>query len=177
MTHRPGAASTLTRRLTLLGGGFAILLQWGCYSYLPMQSVAPATQERAAVVLSDQGRSLMGERLGQLVERVDGIIESADSAGVVLSVMGTRDVRGGTSLWSGERVEIPAEAILGYRARQLSKPKSYLLAGTMAAAVLILTFGLSLDLFASDRDGGDIADPPDPGIPISFRGRGVVSLP
>ncbi len=173
MSHRP----VLSRRIGLVVGGVAILFQWGCYSFLPVQSSPPALQERAAVVLSDRGRTLLGDRLGHLVEHVDGVIESADSAGVVMSVVGTRDVRGGSSLWSGERVEIPAEAILGYRPRQLSKPKSYLLAGAFIATIAVLTFGMSLDLFSNDRPEGDTQDPPDPGIPISFRGRGAVSLP
>lgn len=177
MPHRPVVSSVLSRRIGLLIGGVAILFQWGCYSFLPVQSSLPVPQERVAVVISDRGRILLGDRIGQLVEHVDGVIESADTAGVVMSVVGTRDVRGGSSLWSGERVEIPAEAILGYRPRQLSKPRSYLLAGTLIAAVAFLTFGLSLDLFADDRPDGDTQEPPDPGIPISFRGRGAVSLP
>ncbi len=119
----------------------------------------------------------MGDRLGPLVERVDGIVLSADTAGVVLSVTGIKDVRGGSSLWSGERVAIPAEAILGYRPRRLSKPKSFLLAGVLVASIAVLTFGLSLDLFGTDRDPQDTQTPPDPGTPISFRGRGAVSLP
>lgn len=177
MPFRPVTSSLMTRRVALVVGGLAIMLQWGCYSYLPVQSSPPPVQERAAVVLSDRGRTLMGDQLGQLVEHVDGVIQSADSAGVVLSVVGTRDVRGGSSLWSGERVEIPAEAILGYRPRRLSKPKSYLLAGTLVATIAVLTFGLSLDLFSTDRPEGDTQDPLDPGTPISFRGRGAVSLP
>jgi len=177
MPHRPAFSTVLSRRVGLVIGGMAMLFQWGCYGFLPVQSSPPALQERAAVVLSDRGRTLMGDRLGELVEYVDGVIESADTAGVVLSVVGTRDVRGGSSLWSGERVTIPAEAILGYRARQLSKPRSYLLAGTLVATIAILTFGLSLDLFATERPNGDTQDPLDPGIPISFRGRGAVSLP
>jgi hypothetical protein len=119
----------------------------------------------------------MGDQLGLMVEHVDGVIQSADSAGVVLSVVGTRDVRGGSSLWSGESVTIPAEAILGYRPRQLSKPRSYLLAGAFITTIALLTFGMSLDLFSTDRPEGDTQDPLDPGTPISFRGRGAVSLP
>lgn len=177
MLLHPVRSSVRSRRIGLVVGGLAILFQAGCYSYLPVQSSPPAMQERAAVVLTDRGRTLMGDRLGPLVEHVDGIIQSADSAKVVLSVVGTRDVRGGSSLWSGERVEIPADAILGYRPRQLSKPRSYLLGGALVATIAVLTFGLSLDLFSNDRPDGDTQNPPDPGTPISFRGRGVVSLP
>jgi hypothetical protein len=177
MSHRPGVPLLLSRRLALSFGAVAVLLQWGCHSYLPLQTTPPAVQERAAVVLSDRGRTMMEDKLGRLVVQVDGIIQSADSSALVLSVMGTRDVRGGSSLWSGERVEIPADAVLGYRLRQLSKPRSFLLAGSLVAAITVLTFGLSLDLFGFERSGSDTQDPLDPGIPISFRGRGAVSLP
>ena len=168
---------TWRRRATVSAGALALALQWGCYTYLPVQSAPPPATERGAVVLSDRGRALLGERLGAQVERVEGTFVSHDSSGVVLLVSGTRDLRGGSSLWSGERVEIPAEAILGYRTRQLSKSRSFLLAGVVTATVAVLTFGLSLDLFAGDRQDRETVDPPDPGTPISFKGRGAVSLP
>jgi hypothetical protein len=151
-------------------------LQWGCYSYLPVQSAPPAAQERVAVVLNDRGRFLLSERLGPTVERVEGTLVSHDSTGVVLDVSGTRDLKGGSSLWSGERVDIPADAILGYRARQFSRTKSLLLGGALVAVIAITTLGMSLDLFGDEQPRDDTVKPPDTGG-VSFRGRGIVPLP
>jgi hypothetical protein len=161
----------------VLLAGVAVALQWGCYALQPLQVEPPAVQDRAAVVLTDRGRVLLEDRVGSLVEHVDGIIASHDSAGVVVAVAGTRDVRGRTSLWSGEEITIPAEAIAGYRPRTLSKPRSILLATTTVVVITALTFGLTLDLFGIGREDGETVEPGGPGGPISFRGRGAVSLP
>jgi hypothetical protein len=67
------------------------------------------------------------------------------------------DLRGNTATWTGERVAIPEEAVLGYRARKLSKFKSVLLVGAIALAI-VFSLGQSLDLF-----GDELAERPDGG--------------
>lgn len=146
-----------------------LALQWGCYAYLPVQSSPPSASSRMAVTLTDRGRLMLADRLGTDVVRVDGIMVAHDSAGVTMLVNSVRDVRGGSSLWTGERVQIPAEAILGYQQRELSKRKSFLLVGAIAA-IVVLTLGLSLDLFADDINRGDTANPPGDTGGLSSRG-------
>ncbi len=165
------------RQLTATLCALSLAFHGGCYTYLPVQSAPPPARERVAVVLTDTGRLQLGERLGPLVDRVEGVLLSHDSTGVALEVTGTRDLRGGSSVWSGERVDIPAAAILGYRPRQLSRTRSLLLAGGVAATLAILTFGLSLDLFGSERERSDTATPPDPSTPISQRVPGLLLIP
>lgn len=167
------------RRATLSLTACTLALQWGCYTYRPVQSAPPAMQQRGAVVLNDQGRLLLSDRLGSLVDRVEGTFVSHDSTGVVLEVTGTKDLRGGSSLWSGERVEIPSSAILGYRERQLSKARSILLGGSVVGLIAAATVGMTLDLFGDDPgDRGDTSNPREPGgNPVSYRGRIPVSLP
>ena len=178
MRTRSHRGATWRRRATLSLGACTLAFQWGCYTYLPVQSAPPAAQQRGAVVLNDQGRLMLAERLGPLVDRVEGTFVSHDSTGVVLEVTGTKDLRGGSSMWSGERVEIPSTAILGFRERQLSKSRSILLGSAIAGGLAAATFGLSLDLFGTDTDGNDVANPVDPGPgPISTRVRIPVSLP
>jgi hypothetical protein len=155
----------------------SLALHWGCYTYLPVSSAPPPVQERVAVVLTDLGRAQLGERLGPSIDRVDGVLVSHDSAGVELDVLGTRDLRGGSALWSGERVTIPASAILGYRAREFSRTRSALLAGGVVTTIAALTFGLSLDLFGSERDRSDTVDPVVPGTPTSLRIPGLAPVP
>jgi len=174
-SHR---GATWRRRAMLSLGACSLALQWGCYSYLPVQSAPPTTQQRGAVVLNDQGRALLSDRLGTAIDRVEGTFVSHDSTGVVLEVTGTKDLRGGSSLWSGERVEIPSVAILGFQERQLSKPRSFLLAGSVVGLIAVATFGLTLDLFGEDTGRSETANPRDPGgSPISTRGLLPVSLP
>ncbi len=177
--HTPShRGARMRRRAVSMLCAVTFALQWGCYTYLPVQSAPPPPQQRGAVVLNDQGRLVLGERLGALIDRVEGTFVSHDSTGVVLEVSGTKDLRGGSSLWSGERVEIPASAILGYRERQLSKTRSFLLGGAVTALIAVATFGLSLDLFGDDPSEGDTVNPRPIGDgELSFRGRVPVTLP
>ena len=134
----------------------ALLLQVGCYSYLPVQPSLPAGPQREiAVVISDRGRVLLGERVGASVDRIDGRIEKRENGSITMAVFRVTDLRGNTATWTGEQVTIPDEAILGYRPRKLSKIKTVLLIGAMAAGVL-LTLGTSLDIFgmpSGDKPG------------------------
>ena len=153
-------------RRRLVGAVCAGLLvfQWGCFSYLPVQSAPPAVAERVAVVLNDRGRADLAERLGAGVDRVEGTVLERTEGAVVLAVSGLKDIRGGASQWSGETVAIPNSAILGYRPRQLSKGKTALLVGATVFVIGALAFGVSLDVFGDERpDGGDTVDPPDDG--------------
>ncbi len=170
---KTGRSALFRNRATLSVLAFTSVLQSACYSYLPVQSAPPAVQERAAVVLTDRGRLLLSERIGATVERVEGVLVSRDSAGVVMNVSGTWDLRGGSSTWSGERVEIPAEAIMGYRPRQLSKGRTFLFAATAVAVLVVVITGVTLNVFGADGRDGDTANPPGNPNP-GFRGRGTV---
>lgn len=172
-----GPRGRLRRRIAHSVCLVSLVFHWGCYTYLPVQSAPPAAQQRVGVVLTDLGRAQLSERLGSAIERVEGVLVSHDSAGVVLDVYGVRDLRGGSSLWSGERVQIPAVAILGYRPRVLSKSRSVLLAGGLTAALASITLGLSLDLFGTETNRSDVANPIDPTAPTSLRIPGLVPVP
>ncbi len=133
----------------------ALALQIGCFSYLPVQSTPPLPAQQIGVVINDRGRVLLGDRVGASVDRIDGKVVSRQEGSIVLDVHRVTDLRGNTATWTGERVSIPEDAILGYRARKVSKLKTLLLVGVIALAILG-TLRSSLDLFgdpATDRPG------------------------
>jgi len=133
----------------------ALALQIGCFSYLPVQSTPPLPAQQIGVVINDRGRVLLGDRVGASVDRIDGKVVSRQEGSIVLDVYRVTDVRGNTATWTGERVSIPEDAILGYRARKVSKIKTLLLVGVIALAIFG-TLRSSLDLFgdpATDRPG------------------------
>lgn len=133
----------------------AMALQMACYSYAPLQTVAPVPPRQVGVVINDRGRTLLGDRVGALVDRIDGQVVSIDSQKLVMHVYRVTDLRGTGSTWTGEEVSIPREGILGFRERKLSKFKVLLLVGVAALAVVGF-LGSSLDLF-----GDPFSDPPD----------------
>jgi hypothetical protein len=108
-------------------------------------------------VINDRGRLLLGDRVGASVDRIDGKVISRQDGSIVVDVYRVTDLRGNTATWTGERVSIPDEAILGYRARTFSKMKTLLLVGSIVMAI-VASLGKSLDLF-----GDELAERPGEG--------------
>lgn len=150
-------SETIAQRSVSVLCALALALQIGCFSYLPVQSTPPAPAQQVGVVINDRGRVLLGDRVGASVDRIDGKVVSRQDGSLVIDVYRVTDLRGNTATWTGERVSIPEEAILGYRARKVSKVKTLLLVGVVVLAILG-TLKSGLDLFgdpATDRpDGG-----------------------
>lgn len=92
--------------------------------------------------------------MGPFVESVEGVLAGEDSAAIQLKVNRVLYVRGGSAMWAGESVSIPKDGILGYQGRELSKQRSWLLAGATVAVVTYSILNTSLDIFGtSARDG------------------------
>lgn len=105
------------------------------------------------VLINDKGRLALSERMGALVERIDGQIAERKDGLVTLRVNRVIDVRGNTSTWAGEQVSIPEDGIMGFRPRKISKFKTALLVVLVAAGV-VLTLGTSLDVFGDPKTDG-----------------------
>jgi hypothetical protein len=126
----------------------ALLLQVGCYTYLPLQTSVPATGKRIAVVLNDRGRLALGDRLGSAIDRVDALFVQRDSLSVTLEVYRTIDLRGTAVTWTGERVQVPRDGITGYQERQFSRRRTTLLIGSMVGVVAASMLMVNLDIFS-----------------------------
>ncbi|MHB1095029.1 MAG: hypothetical protein ACYC3F_02540 [Gemmatimonadaceae bacterium] len=138
----------------------ALSLQMGCYTYQPLQTSVPATGSRIAVVLNDRGRSMLGDRLGSAIDKVDGLLVEGDGANVTFEVYRTIDLRGTAATWTGERVQLPKDGITGYQGRQFSKRRTFLLVGTAVAVIVTTALAVNFDLF-----GGFTRDDPGSGGP------------
>ena len=146
------------RRPIALCCAAALSLQTACYSYAPVQSTVPQPAKQTGVVINDRGRVLLGERVGVSVDRIDGQVISVDSTNLVLDVYKVTDLRGNSSTWTGERVTIPREAILGFRERSFSTVRTVALVGIVVLAI-VATVSTSLDVFGDGKsDPG--TDPP-----------------
>jgi hypothetical protein len=152
--------SSIASRALAAACGATLALQIGCYSYLPVQSTPPMVAQEVGIVISDRGRVLLGDRVGATVDRIDGRVVSRQNGTITLDVYRVTDLRGSSATWTGERVSIPEEAVMGYQARKFSKFKTLVLVGAIAMAI-VTTLGRSLDIF------GDPEGPPAPEPPIS----------
>jgi hypothetical protein len=149
--HPQGPAGVPARLVRVAVGTVwagALVLQMGCYSYLPVQSAPPAdpNAERVAIVINDRGRALLSERVGPMVEQIEGHIDKHENGTVTMAVYRVKNLRGEYSTWTGEQVQIPDDAVLGYRPRKISKFKTALFVGGVVAAI-VASLRTSLDIF------------------------------
>lgn len=143
-----------------IGGLCAVTLslQIGCYTFQPLQTSVPATGTRIAVMINDRGRVALSDRLGSAVDKIDGLLVGVDSMNVTLEVYGTTDMRGTHASWTGERIQVPKDAITGYQERQFSRRRTYILVGTMVGVVLATMLMVNLNVFGglSHSDPGTV---------------------
>lgn len=137
---------------------WSLLLQIGCFSYQPIQTQTPPVSQRVAIVLNDRGRALLTDRVGPMLHRIEGDIVSRQNGEVTLSVSQVVDLRGNTTIWTGEQVIIPEDAVMGYQPRKLSKVKTLLLAGAIVLGIAATIKG-ALDIFGTPKEGLP-GDPP-----------------
>ena len=157
-------ARTVGRRrraaATFVVAAWTVALQ-GCYESLPLrQGVAPETG-RVELVLNDQGRAALSERLGTMVEKVEGQLLSQQADAYTISVVRVSQINGNSALWNGEQVTVLKAHTVGFQVRQLNKMRTVSLAVAVTAAAVVLFFGKALVGGGTD----DKTPPPDPGQP------------
>jgi hypothetical protein len=116
----------------------ALATSTACYQYLPNQSSDLRVGEEVRLHLTGTGSVALQPLVGANVEAIDGrVVSRADSAYGV-SVGGTTKREGGTAVWTGEQLQIPAGAIARVDRRVLSTRKTLLLSvAAVAGAALI----------------------------------------
>lgn len=148
------------RRLTALVCAASMFVQMGCFSYLPLQETVPANGQVVSVTLNDRGRQLVGDKLGEFAEQVDGSIVSSSETAVTLSVTQTKSLRGIVAIWSGEQVELQREGIRGFRQRQFSKGRTALLTVGIIAGIGAIAGIISLAVGGLGRGDNGSCVPP-----------------
>ena len=144
----------------------SLLMQQGCYTYVPLQVAAPAVGETVQFQISDRGRVELGERMGHGILRIEGRVTGTNADQYLINVASIAYVSGEYSRWSGESVRLYRDFVEHAQLRTLSKSRSWTAA--IAATVVIGGFIASRGLLGwgtGDRDD------PTPEPPASFRLR------
>lgn len=135
------------RRFGAVVCGAALLMQVGCYSYLPLQEQVPPAGQIIGLTLNDRGRVMVADQLGESIERVSGLLVANSETSVTLEVARTRSLRGVDVTWTGERVQIPREGIRGYQQRQFSRGRTALFVVGAVVGVVLVGQLFGLDVF------------------------------
>jgi hypothetical protein len=146
------------RHVTVAVWSWTLVLQIGCFSRGPIQTAPPPVAEQVSIVVNDRGRSLLTDRVGPILQRIDGRLVKRQNGEVTIAVSQVVDLRGNSTTWTGEEVTIPEDAITGYQPRKFSKWKTFLLVGAVVAGIAATIAG-ALDIFGSPRSESP-GDPP-----------------
>jgi len=118
------------------------------------QGAAPATAG-VQLVLNDQGRVEVANKLGTGVDKVEGTLTSQTSDSYTLAVSQVYQLGGASSKWSGEPVTIRKDGTVGYQIRRFNEQRTIILAVVLAGAAVgfLLTVGLK------GNAAGDLSSP------------------
>lgn len=167
-SHRSGAARGVSSRGTArrrpLHRGIAsllLILQFtGCFHYVPAPGSALRDGTVVSIGLTDAGRIALTEAIGPGVLELGGKVIASDDSTLVLAVSTVEYLDVDTPVrWSGERVAVPRQFVSTVRERQLSKSRSWLMAGVLVVGAALLST-LAIVGFGSDTEdgGGDNDD-------------------
>ena len=147
-----------------------VLAAGGCYTYVPLETDSPPVGETMAFQITDRGRVGLAERFGSGLVRVEGRLTGVDTRDYVMDVFRVAQLDGTRSTWSGENVRLEKEFVGQVLRRQLSRKRTFALAGAITVGVAALFASKSLiGAFSGDSDD----EPPDDPI-SSLVGRLVI---
>ncbi|HJU74576.1 MAG TPA: hypothetical protein VJ717_12580 [Gemmatimonadaceae bacterium] len=139
-----------------------LLLETGCYRYVPVTTNSPSVGEEFRAHLTEEGSTRLAPMLGAQVATVEGRVSSTNDTGYVVSVSTTTNRARVPTFWTGESVTIPRTTIQTLEARRLDRKRTWLVAsvGIVGGFLMAQIFGLF-----DGSAGGDGPGPPPPPPP------------
>lgn len=142
------------RRFTAVLCAIALLLQVGCHSYQPMQDAVPSRGQQVSLTLNDRGRVAVADRMGEGIDRVEGILVASSDTSATLQVTRTITIRRNQMTWAREEVQIPRDGIRGFQQQAFSGRRTAVLLLGVAAGFILVTKLIGLDVFGEGLGGG-----------------------
>ena len=137
----------------------SVLAGTGCYTYVPLETASPPVGETLLFQINDRGRVGL-ESFGSGLVRVEGRLTSVDARDYVMDVFRVTQLNGARSTWSGESVRLDKEFVGQLQRRQLSRTRTFALAGGITAGVAVLVGSKGLiGVFSGDPDEKPPDDP------------------
>lgn len=131
-------------RVSRLGFAVFAALLTGCYTLEPAGGVAPEPGTRVALDITDAGRVAMGGLVGPGVSQIEGRLLGVENDEYLLAVSAVSTFRGGTQVWSGERIRVRSEHVGTVYERRLSAGRSVALGVVAVGGITAFILGADL---------------------------------
>lgn len=115
----------------------AVLLLAACHAYQPIEQMPNAPGAHLAATLTPDGAVRVASLIGPRAAEVHGRYLASTDTSVVLSMTSVILADGQTQYWTGERVELPRQAVERWAVERVARARTALLAGALVAASAI----------------------------------------
>lgn len=99
---------------------------------------------RMQIILNDQGRAALSDRLGTAVDKIEGDFVAMRDDAYVIQTYKVMQLNGNSTHWNGEQVSIAKQHAAGFQLRRLNAVKTTLVAAGVVAGIAAIFLGKSL---------------------------------
>lgn len=148
------AIAQIARRGQLAMLAAAVLSSSACFTYAAVPTSQPLVEKTAEFRITDSGRIELVRQLGPGVLTVEGRVVRQDDAGWTLRVYRLIDLRGQSTTWTGEVVELPRTSVEMVTRRDFDRGRSVIATAAIAGGITLFVLSRSLLGGGSGPDEG-----------------------
>jgi hypothetical protein len=126
----------------------------GCATYTPIAQRETPTAGEIRLLLTDRGSVELAAQVGPQVVALEGRVREMTDSTLRLSLSSVTTRTGDPTAWVGEPVTVPIAYVSSVQKREPSRSRSFLLAGAIATAVLVIGAGFVLVSNGTSGGGG-----------------------
>lgn len=143
-TFTGAAIAQIARRGKVALMAAAVLLSNGCYTYAAVPTTQPLVEQMVEFRITDAGRTELTRQMGPGTLTVEGRVVRQDENGWTLRVYRHIDIRGQSTTWSGEVVELSRTAVELVTRRDFDRGRSAIAAAAIAGGLTLFVLSRSL---------------------------------
>ena len=132
----------------------------GCYESLAVRSTTLPAGAQVSLAITDRGRVALGPQMGEGVLRLNGKLAQASESLYVVRVSSVDYAAAPTGHWTGEEIKVPRDYVASVNERRLSRKRSWLMAGIVVGAIVVVTAAVKIIGGGSVSDGTIPDNPP-----------------
>ena len=129
--------SVLSRRLICGALVTSMATATGCATYRPVDRDTATGNIDVLLDLTERGTLELGSLVGPSIVSLDGRVRGHTDSSFTMSLTQVISRSGDAQVWKGEVILVPLRFANGFRKREVSRSRTYLLAAAIAAGAIV----------------------------------------